>query len=216
MDLNQMLDNLRGLDVDDLKNIGSTPAIVRILAIFLLCAAVIGAGIKLFIMPKYDEFTKAETREQKLRQEFVTVQGKAANLEAYREQLDEMRRSFGAMLRQLPDTTDIESLLIDLSQASVASGLEVDFFKPSGIQPKEFYAQFPIQLKVTGKYHEFGTFISAVAALPRIVTLQDISIVPTDKKPGSPLNMEMTAITYHYLTEGEESTAPAATKGGKK
>ena len=145
------------------------------------------------------------------------MQNKAANLGAYKAQLEEMRRSFGAMLRQLPDTTDIESLLVDLSQTSVASGLEVAFFKPESEVAKEFYAEYPIKLSVTGKYHEFGSFISGLAALPRIVTLQDINIRPIDAdNPGGQLKMDLTAVTYRYLDEEEIQAQEVAAQQQKQ
>ena len=139
-----------------------------------------------------------------LRSTFDIKQAKAANLDAYTQQLDEMKRSFGALLRQLPNKTEIESLLTDISQTGIASGLEIEFFKPEGLRPKEFYAEFPIKLKVTGRFHQFGRFVSGVAALPRIVNMRDITIVRQGKK-GVKLEMEVTAVTYQYLDEQGDS-----------
>ena len=112
-----------------------------------------------------------------------------------------MKTSFGALLRQLPNSTEIETLLTDISQTGISSGLEIEYFKPEGLSPKEFYAEYPIKLKVTGRYHEFADFVSGVAALPRIVTLQDITIKPADKNGGVKLTMDITAVTYQYLDE---------------
>ena len=133
---------------------------------------------------------------------------KAANRTAYVEQLEEMKKTFNVMLRQLPNKTDIESLLVDLSQTSVASGLEVKFFKPETEIPREFYAEYPIRISVTGQYHQFGQFISGLAALPRIVTLSNIDIKQTDTKNAeqniaSKLKMDLMATTYRYLEEDE-------------
>lgn len=202
MSLGQNLEDLKSLNVEDLRKIGTAPLGVRILVIVLVVVAVCGAGAYFFIIPKMEQLKAAEARELQLRQTFDIEQGKAANLGAYKEQLAEMRRSFGVMLRQLPDKTDIESLLIDLSQTSVAAGLEVEFFKPEQEVPKEFYAEYPIKLSVTGRYHEFGNFVSGLAALPRIVTLHDIAIKPNEEVPGT-LRMNLTATTYRYLEEDE-------------
>ncbi len=204
MDLRQAYEDLNNLNVEDLKRIGTAPAPVRVFVIVLVCAVVAGAGFWLFIKPRIDQLERAERQEPQLKAQFDAVQNKAANLGAYKAQLEEMRRSFGAMLRQLPDTTDIESLLVDLSQTSVASGLEVAYFKPEQEIAKEFYAEYPIKLSVTGKYHEFGRFISGLAALPRIVTLQDINIKALEERnPGGDLKMDLTAVTYRYLDEEE-------------
>jgi len=145
-----------------------------------------------------------------LRAKFDDEQSKAANRAAYVEQLDEMKKTFNVMLRQLPNKTDIESLLVDLSQTSVASGLDVKYFKPETEIPKEFYAEYPIRISVTGQYHQFGQFISGLAALPRIVTLNNISIVELkEKRPAGTresasekkLKMDLVATTYRYLEE---------------
>jgi type IV pilus assembly protein PilO len=204
MDLGQVWEDINNLNVEDLRRIGTAPKPVRVLAIVVVCLAVAGLGSYVFIKPRIDQLERAEFQEPGLKKQFDDVQNKAANLGAYKAQLEEMRRSFGAMLRQLPDTTDIESLLVDLSQTSVASGLDVQFFKPEQEVAKEFYAEYPIKLSVTGKYHEFGQFISGLAALPRIVTLQDIDIRALDAKdPGGELQMNLTAVTYRYLDENE-------------
>ena len=192
------------LDIDDLKKIGSAPLAVKIAIIVVLCAALVAVGYFLDTTKQKAALEKAVAEEQQLRQVFSEKQAKAANLEAYKQQLEEMRTSFGALLRQLPNETEIETLLTDISQTGISSGLEIDFFKPEGLRPKEFYSEYPIKLKVTGRYHEFAEFISGVAALPRIVTVQDISIQPADPKGGVKLSMELTAITYQYLDESSQ------------
>ena len=198
------LDELNNLDVSDLKNIGTAPGIVKGFLIILLCVIVGVAGYFLVITPKLEELKKVEKQEASLRQVFEEKAAKAANLDAYKQQLDEMRQSFGARLRQLPNKTEIEALLTDISQTGISSGLEIELFKPEGLIPKDFYAEYPIKLKVTGRYHQFAQFISGVAALPRIVTLQNIAIEPADKDGGVKLAMELTAVTYQYLDETEE------------
>ena len=152
---------------------------------------------------KLEELEKAEKEETNLKAVFDEKAAKAANLDAYKQQLDEMRQSFGALLRQLPNKTEIETLLTDISQTGISSGLEIDLFKPEGLIPKDFYAEYPIKLKVTGRYHQFAQFVSGVAALPRIVTLQNINIEPAEKEGGVKLSMELTAVTYQYLDESE-------------
>lgn len=198
------LEDLNNLDINDLKNIGTAPAIVKGILIILLCVIVAVAGYFLLTTPKLEELKKVEMEETKLRSVFDEKAAKAANLEAYKQQLDEMRQSFGALLRQLPNKTEIETLLTDISQTGISSGLEIELFKPEGLVPKDFYAEYPIKLRVTGRYHQFAQFISGVAALPRIVTLQNIEIAPAGKESGVKLAMELTAVTYQYLDETEE------------
>jgi len=192
--------DLSNIDVNDIKKIGAAPAIVKVIVILLACLTVGGLGIYLDTTNQMDELEKAEKKEKDLKAVFDKKQSKAANLEAYTQQLDEMKRSFGALLRQLPNKTEIESLLTDISQTGIASGLEIEYFKPEGLSPKEFYAEFPIKLKVTGRFHQFGRFVSGVAALPRIVNMRNITISREGKK-GVKLNMEVTAVTYQYLDE---------------
>jgi len=196
--------DINDLDVEDLKKIGSAPLPVKIAVIVFLCIALLVAGYFLDTTNQKAELEKVTAEEKQLRITFAGKQEKAANLEAYKQQLEEMRTSFGTLLRQLPNQTEIETLLTDISQTGISAGLEIDYFKPVGLQPKEFYSEYPIKLKVTGLYHEFAEFISGVAALPRIVTVQDISIKKTDPKGGIKLSMELTAVTYQYLDENAE------------
>lgn len=196
------LEDLNELDVNDIKRIGTAPAAVKAILIVVLCILVAVAAYFLVITPKLEELAKVEKEEISLRDTFDEKAAKAANLEAYKQQLDEMRQSFGALLRQLPNKTEIETLLTDISQTGISSGLDIDLFKPEGLIPKDFYAEYPIRLKVTGRYHEFAQFVSGVAALPRIVTLKDIDIQPA-KDAGVKLSMELTAITYQYMDEDE-------------
>ena len=191
------------VDVNDLKKIGSAPTAVKIIAIGLICLTVAGLGVWQDSMKQIAVLETAEAEELTLKKTFNQKQSKAANLDAYSQQLDEMKRSFGALLRQLPNKTEIESLLTDISQTGIASGLEIEFFKPEGLSPKEFYAEFPIKLRVTGRFHQFGKFVSGVAELPRIVTMRDITIKHPDNTPGVRLVMEVTAVTYQYLDEQE-------------
>jgi type IV pilus assembly protein PilO len=196
--------NLSDIDINDIGKIGMAPMPVKLVLIVILCVLVATAGYFLDVTKQLESLKKIENEEATLKQTFEAKQAKAANLDAYKQQLDEMRRSFGALLRQLPNKTEIETLLTDISQTGISSGLDIEYFKPEGLTPKEFYAEYPIKLMVTGRYHQFAEFVSGVAALPRIVTLQNIEIGPAEKT-GVTLKMEVTAVTYQYLDEsGQE------------
>jgi type IV pilus assembly protein PilO len=195
------LDELRSLDYNDP---GGWPLPIKIVAIALLCVAVLGAGYWFDTRNQLVHLDSAQKKEIKLKSTYEAKMRKAVNLDAYKAQMKEMKRSFGAMLRQLPGKTEIADLLVDISQAGIANGLEFELFKPETEVPAEFYAELPIKIKVTGTYHQFGKFVSDVAALPRIVTLHDISIKPIKSKKGkAELVMDATAKTYRYLEEGE-------------
>ncbi|MEW8154937.1 MAG: type 4a pilus biogenesis protein PilO [Candidatus Thiodiazotropha endolucinida] len=189
----------------DFNNVGIWPTPIKFFVVILVAVLVLVAGYYLIIEDDIASLEAVQKEEQKLRADFVKKQSKAANLEAYRKQLEEMKQSFGTMLRQLPDKTEVAELLVDVSQTGLASGLEFELFKPLDEVPREFYAELPIQVKVTGQYHEFGHFISGLAALPRIVTIHDIKISRTSKGDAdADLLLEATAKTYRYLDEEEE------------
>lgn len=184
----------------DVNNIGSWPLPAKAIAIAFICAVVAGLVYWYDTQDQIQALQAAQKKEQELKSTFEKKQVKAANLEAYKAQLDEMRQSFGAMLRQLPNKAEVADLLVDISQTGLAAGLEFELFKPEPEIAKDFYAELPVTIRVNGRYHEFGDFISGVAALPRIVTLHNISIKPGGK--GGKLTMEVVAKTYRYL-EGE-------------
>lgn len=192
---------LSDLNSIDLKTLGTAPPLVKIGVIGLLCTLLAGGGYHFDTQKQLEQLKAVEAGEGELRLAFEAKQQKAANLDLYKAQLEEMRRDFGAMLRQLPSETEIPGLIVDISQTGLASGLEIDLFKPEPEVIKDFYAERPIQLKVRGRYHEFGKFASGVAALPRIVTLHDISLSP-GQDDGS-ITMEATVRTYRYLEGGE-------------
>ncbi len=196
--------DLNDLDIEDLKKIGSAPLPVRMAVIAVSCVLLIAAYWFFMVKPQLERIEGMKRQESSLKQEYDVAAAKAANLDAYKVQLDDMRNEFSIMLRQLPDKVDIESLLVDLSQTSVGAGLDVEYFKPQGDIPKEFYAEHPIRLSVKGKYHEFGEFVSGLAALPRIVTLSNIKIGADPEKDSELLIMELTATTYRYLREDEQ------------
>jgi len=197
--------DLSDLNELDLNNIANWPLPARIAVIAMVFAGVLGLGYWLDIKDQRISLEKAENKESELRQTFEIKAKKAANLAAYEQQLEEMKASFGAMLRQLPNKTEVAELLVDISQTGLASGLEFELFKPQGEIPKEFYAELPISIRVKGDYHEFGNFVSGVAALPRIVTVHDIEMAPG--KDSGELTMEMLAKTYRYIDEVEEGGA---------
>ena len=213
------INDLSNLSADDLKKIGTAPMAVKIPIIIVLCVGLAAAVYFLDTTKQKIQLDKVAQEEKTLRQVFTAKQSKAANLEAYKQQLEEMKTSFGTLLRQLPNQTEIETLLTDISQTGISAGLEIEYFKPEGLRPREFYSEYPIKLKVTGRYHEFAEFISGVAALPRIVTVQNIEIAPASDKGGVNLSMELTAITYQYLDEtstNEADEEPTGKKGKKK
>lgn len=192
--------NLQDLQNIDFNNIGSQPVAVKAGIIVVLCVAVLGAGYWFDTKPQLEALAKAEQVENEKRSAFEARQRKAANLEPLKAQLEEIKQSFGAMLRQLPDETEIEGLLVDISQTGLAAGLEFQLFQPQPERRADFYAEKPISIRVAGNYHEFGEFVSGVAALPRIVTQHDIKILPQGRDADT-LVMEATAKTYRYLEE---------------
>jgi type IV pilus assembly protein PilO len=177
-------------------------------------------GWYFFIDDQQDSLTSLASKEEQLKQEFATKQAKAVNLEALQQQLDEMQDMLRQLLRQLPSKTEMPELLVDVSQTALSAGLETELFQPGPETPKDFYAEKPITLRMSGTYHQFGTFISGVASLPRVVilTLHDVSLTPkTPAKGGAPadglLVLQGTVKTYRYLDD--EESAAAAKKPGK-
>lgn len=212
MAFSDMINEVRNFDQEDMKRLGTAPLFIRVFLMLLLAAVVIFASWHYLVKPQIAKRAQLETKEQQLRVTFDSEQAKAANREAYVEQLAEMEKTFNVMLRQLPNKTDIESLLVDLSQTSVASGLDVEYFKPESEVPREFYAEYPIEISVTGQYHQFGQFISGLAALPRIVTLNQIDITrlngggrgganTAENERQGKLKMDLVATTYRYIDE---------------
>jgi type IV pilus assembly protein PilO len=204
-----------------MRDPGRWPLLVRgffVAMIFVVCAAL--AWYLLVWNDDRPVLQKAEAEEQDLRTQFETKQQRAANLDAYKAQLAEMERSFGAMLRQLPGKTEVPNLLVDISQTGLAAGLTEKLFQPSPEKSNGFYAELPIKIRLVGSYHQFGAFVSGIAALPRIVTLHDIQIAPVDAKGGyDNLTMDVTAKTYRYIEDEGGAKAPAkkktTTTGGK-
>ena len=182
------------------------------------------AGWWFKISDQQDELQKKQTQEEGLKREFSEKQAKVVNLEALKVQLDEMSDMLRQLLLQLPNKTEMPKLLVDISQAALSVGLETQLFQPGPETVKEgFYAEKPIQLRMHGTYHQFGSFISAVAALPRVVilTMRDVSLKPTDlkatdKRVGGQLSLEGTVNTYHSVEEGENASAGTGKKAAPK
>ena len=194
------LEELQNLDFND---IGRWPVVFHIFFVSLFFVVATGAGFYFWVydqqMPRLE---KAQREEGELKSSFEQKQRKAANFDAYKEQLAEIESSFGTMLRQLPGKTEIPNLLVDISQTGLAAGLQEELFQPMEELRRDFYAEKPIKIRLRGDYHEFGQFVSDIAALPRIVTLHDIQIEPVnDDSGGRELVLNVTAKTYRYLDE---------------
>jgi type IV pilus assembly protein PilO len=214
------LEQLRQLDY---KDIGRWPFLFRALGVLVVFAVVTVLLVWYFVWGANGNRPKlltARAEQVTLWNTFDEKQRRAANLEAYRQQLAEIERTFGAMLRQLPGRTEVPSLLVDISQTGLAAGLQERLFQPGTETKKDFYAELPIKIQLTGGYHEFGMFVSGIAALPRIVTLHDIEISRSGTRgggsrrgappPSDELTLNLTAKTYRYLDEGEAGSEAAA------
>jgi len=201
------LEELQNLDFN---NIGRWPFFFRALFVSLFFIVAASGGFYYFVytaqMPRLE---RAEQEEKELASSFEQKQKKAANFDAYKEQLAEIEHSFGTMLRQLPGKTEIPNLLVDISQTGLAAGLQEELFQPISEIQKDFYAEKPIKIRLRGSYHEFGKFASDIAALPRIVTLHDIEITPGRSGGSNSANGELilnvTAKTYRYLDEDADA-----------
>jgi len=212
------LDDVRRLDPRD---IGSWPVVPKLGALLVLLLLIVFAGYWFDWRNQLEELTKARNKEQELRTSFLDKQKQAVNLEAYRKQLAEIEESFGEMLKQLPNKSEMEALLTDINQAGLGRGLQFELFRPAQRESmSEFYAELPITIKLTGKYHDIGAFASDVSQLSRIVTLNDIALVPN--KEGEVV-LDAVAKTFRYLDEAEIAAqrksardAAAAKRGGKK
>jgi type IV pilus assembly protein PilO len=207
-----MLSDFRQIDYSDL---GSAPATVRYTLLTLLLVVILVAGYFLLISDKWDELERVKQQEFALRSDFENKQQKAANLEAYEAQLVEMQELLKTMFRQLPGKTEMDKLLVDVSQTALAAGIDVQLFQPLAEAPKDFYAERPISIRMLGDYHQFGDFVSGVASLPRVVilTMHDISLrKASGPDSGGRLVLEGQVKTYRYIdeTEAEAMASEAA------
>ena len=211
-----LVEELRNLDPRDP---GRWPLPIRIGAVGVWFVVLTFVLSYMFVWQQQKpELERRQAEEQGLRDQFRKKHAKAVNLEVYKQQLKDIERSFGALLRQLPGKTEVPNLLVDISQTGLAAGLDEKLFQPANEQKKDFYAELPIRIRLSGNYHEFGEFVSGIASLPRIVTLHDIDIKPVGGTGAGfdNLTLDLTAKTYRYLDEEELATAepkkPAATR----
>lgn len=205
------------MTLDDLKSINandpsSWPLPVKIAAIAVVCLLILGGGYWFVIQGEIEQYDADQAKEAQLRETYLNKKALAINLPAYKQQMEEMEQTFGSLLRQLPNSTEVPDLLVDITQAGLGRGLEFVLFRPEKEQPRDFYAELPISLQVTGTYHELALFVSDAAALPRIVTFGDINITGGSK--GNRLTMSAQARTYRYIEGG--SAKPAAPRKGRK
>jgi type IV pilus assembly protein PilO len=198
------LDDLKNINVND---ISSWPMLVKIVGIGFICLVILVVGYFAFVQGMLDDYDAAKKKEEGLRESYLNKKALSINLPAYKQQMEEMQQTFGSLLRQLPNSTEVPDQLVDITQAGLGRGLEFVLFKPEKEQPKDFYAELPISIQVRGSYHELAGFVSDVAALPRIVTFGDLTITAAAK--GSRLGMAAKARTYRYLEEGDPAKQAA-------
>jgi type IV pilus assembly protein PilO len=205
------LDDLKNIDIN---NVPSWPLPIKIGGIALICVVLLFAGYWFLIADELAQYDQEQTKEAGLKDTYLNKKGLAINLPAYKLQMDEMHQAFGTLLRQLPNKTEVPNLLVDITQAGLGRGLNFVLFKPEKEKPQEFYAELPINIKVTGSYHELGQFVSDLAALPRIVTIGNIDITADAK---SILTMSAVARTFRYLEPEEiEALKPKPAKPAAK
>lgn len=216
--MSNVLDDIRNLDPND---VGRWPAAFRFGAIGIIF--VLAACLMVYFLvwkSKKPDLDRARAEEVTLTATFEQKARKAANLDAYKAQLQEIERSFGAMLRKLPNKTEVPNLLTDISQQGAGAGLDQKLFQPGAQVNKDFYAELPIRMRLTGSFHSIGAFVSGIAGLPRIVTLHNVEIAPAGRERGvDQLQLDVTAKTYRYLDEEEQAAAkpePASKKGSKR
>ncbi len=209
-----MLNEIRDIDFNDLGN-ASTGA--RAFLIGFLVIVILFGGYFLFIKDKREQIERSSGEELALRQEFETKQQKAANLEQYRAQLKEMQEMLKSMVRRLPGKTEMDKLLVDVSQTALGVGIKNDLFRPAPEIVHDFYAEKPIAIKMRGTYHQFGQFVSNVASLPRVVilTMNDIALQKVKDGSSDELMLEGTVKTYRYVDEDEAAEIQAGASGGK-
>lgn len=203
MNVSELTEGLRDFDVNDLdfNNAGSWPLLVKLIVWVLVLAVVIFLGYYLRLNDMNSVLEQVQAKEQTLKRDYESKAFKAANLETYRKQMEDMEKSFGALVKQLPSDTEVPGLLEDITHTGLGSGLEINSIELQPERTAEFYVELPIEIEVKGGFHDFGSFVSGVASLPRIVTLHDFDIEPTD---SGLLNMTITAKTYRYNDKEEE------------
>ncbi len=211
IDFQAIADDFRFMNPNDP---GAWPLIPKITVLVGLFAALLLAGWWFVWNDQFAELETKQREEETLKQQYLDKKRQAVNLDLYTQQLAEIDRSFGALLKQLPDKSEIEALLIEVNQAGLGRGLQFELFKPGQEQMKDFYAELPISVKINGSYHDFGAFAADIAKLPRIVTLNNIAITPV--KDGGLLSLDATTKTFRYLDEEEVARQKKAAQGAKK
>jgi len=201
----------------DPKNMGSLPPPVKAVLLAGFLVLLIGAGYWFLWQPALEELDQARNKETQLREVFLTKKAEAVNLPAYKQQMVDIERTFGALLRQLPNKSQMDGLLTDINQTGLERGLEFELFKPGQEKKAEFYAEMPISIRVTGGYYDLGAFAFGISKLSRIVTLNDLKIVPTTAKGGKDgdLMVEAVAKTFRYLDASEIAPKKKELKGQK-
>ena len=216
IDFKAVADDFRNLNP---KDVGAWPLVPRVVALAGLFAAVLISGWWFVWSDQLDLLTARQQEELKLKEEFVAKKTQAVNLDLYVQQLNEIDRSFGALLKQLPNKAEVESLLIEINQSGMGRGLQFELFKPGQEIVKDFYAELPVNVRLTGNYHDFGAFAGDIGRLSRIVTLNNISITANAQAKDGSLVMDAVTKTFRYLDEEElaaKRKAAQAAKGGKK
>lgn len=208
------LDELRRLDP---KQIGSWPILPKLGVLLLILIVIVGLSYWLDWDDQLKQIDSEEKKEVQLKATFLEKKKVAINLDAYRKQLDDIEKQFGTLLKQLPGKSEMDALLTDINQAGLGRGLQFELFKPGGEAVREFYAELPITIKISGSYHDMGAFASDIGKLSRIVTLNDIAITPAvaGKGASAGLIMDATARTYRYLDEEEVAQRRKAAVKGK-
>jgi len=202
VNLSESFENLKNFDINELdfNNAGVWPAPVKAIFLLLVFGLVLGGGYWFFVKDLYAAVERAEETEQELREDYESKAHQVANLDVYKSQMEEMEETFGALVRQLPSDTEVPGLLEDITNTALGSGLSMREFALQDEIERDFYVELPIDIQVSGTYHELATFVSNVAGLPRIVTLHDFTI--SRDNDDEELNMEMVARTYRYREEG--------------
>ena len=215
LDVRAVLNDFRNLDP---KDVGAWPLAPRIASLFGVLVLILLAGWYIWWDGQLETLSQRQQDELKLKDEFVAKKTQAVNRELYVQQLNEIDRSFGALLKQLPHKSEVESLLVEINQSGMGRGLQFELFKPGAEIGQDFYAELPITVRLTGSYHDFGAFAGDIAKLSRIVTLNNISITPSQPSKDGTLVLDAITKTFRYLDEEElaaKRKAQQAAKGGK-
>lgn len=199
MSLSDSLKSMNDFDINDLdvNNAGIWPAPIKLIVVLIIVGLIVGGGYWFFIKDQYAELEKVERKEAELRQEYERKAYQVANLEVFKQQMAEMEETFGALVRQLPSDTEVPGLLEDITNTALGSGLSLQEIQLQSERQRDFYIELPINIQVSGSYHELASFVSSIAGLPRIVTLHDFTITPRGGNADQ-LDMQVVARTYRY------------------